>query len=353
MIYTITRMMRRIRRRKVLGIFAMLMILCISVVGNALTFFLFENQVQLGLTIGDSFWYSIISITTIGYGDYSASTVGARLGTVVFIVIVGLVAFTSTAGMLIDWILDLRIKEQTGMGNVQAKSHLLIINFPSENRVRQIIEEFVSDKGHENIEIVIITDTLATLPFDHPNVSFVRGSPLEEETHRRAMLSEAAKVIILTTNYDDPNSDSVVASVASVVHHLSPHSSIVAECLSTKHKLLFGNLEGVTLVYTLNMANNLLVQETQDPGVTVLTRAMTSNMVSGTLASTKVDSPVQDSMGYEQVAIKLLSQDINLVGVIRDEQVHFKFGDIFLAMGDLLVYISSGRYSWLALQKTL
>ena len=167
------------------------------------------------------------------------------------------------------------------------------------------------------------------------------------------MLSDAAKVIILSTNYDDPNSDSVVASVASVIHHISPHTRVVAECLSPKHKLLFGNLEGVTLVYTLHMANNLLVQETQDPGVTLLTRAMTSNMISGTLASTKVDSPVQDSMSYEQVAVKLLSQDINLVGVIRDKQVHFKFGDLFLAVGDLLVYISSSRYSWAALQQTL
>ena len=324
-----------------------------SILGNALTFFFFESPSQPDLTIADSFWYSIISITTIGYGDFSASTLGARIGTVVFIILVGLVAFTATAGMLVDWVLDLRIKEQTGMANIQAKGHLLIINFPNEARVRQIVEEFVSDPSHKKDDIVIITDALTTLPFSHPNVSFVRGSPLEEETYTRALLSDATKVIILNTNYDDPNSDSVVASVASVIHHLNPDVRVVAECLSPKHELLFGNLEDVTLVYTLRMANNLLVQETQDPGVTILTRAMMSNMVSGTLASTKVDSPVQDSMSYEQVAVKLLSQDINLVGVIRDKQVHFKFGDLFLAVGDLLVYISSSRFSWAALQKTL
>jgi len=346
-------MVRRIRRRRGLSVASMAAVLGISVVGNALSFFLFESPAQPELTIGDSFWYSIISITTIGYGDYSASTLGARIGTVVFIILVGLVAFTTTFGMLIDWILELRIKEQTGMASIQAKGHLLIINFPNEARVRQIVDEFVSDRGHKNQEIVIVTDAVATLPFDHPNVSFVRGSPLEEETYARALLSDAAKVIILSTNYDDPNSDSVVASVASVIHQLSPKSRVVAECLSPKHKLLFGNLDGVTLVYTLHMANNLLVQETQDPGVTLLTQAMTSNRINGTLASTMVDSPVEASMSYQQVAVKLLNEDINLVGVIRDEEVHFKFGDLFPVVGDLLVYISSSRYSWAALQKTI
>ena len=331
----------------------MVAVLGISVLGNALTFFFFESPGRPELTIADSFWYSIISITTIGYGDFFPSTLGARLGTVVFIVFVGLVAFTTTAGMLVDWVLDLRIKEQTGMVNIQAKGHLLIINFPNEARVRQIVEEFVSDPIHKKDDIVIITDTLTTLPFSHANVSFVRGSPLEEETYTRALLSAATKVIVLSTNYDDPNSDSVVASVASVIHHLSPHVRVVAECLSPRHKLLFANLENVTLVYTIHMANNLLVQETQDPGVTILTQAMTSNLVGGTLASTEVDSPVQPSLSYEQVAIKLLNQDVNLVGVIREEQVHFKFGELFLALGDRLVYISSSRYSWAALQLTL
>ena len=353
MIYSISRLMRRFRRKRSLGILAMVAVLLASVLGNALAFFFFESPAQPDLTIADSFWYSIISITTFGYGDYSASTLGARAGTVVFIVLVGLVAFTTTAGMLVDWVLDLRIKEQTGMANLQAKGHLLIINFPNEGRVRQIIEEFVSDPSHKSDDIFIVTDTLTSLPFSHPNVSFVRGSPLEEETYRRALLSHATRVIILSTNYDDPNSDSVAASVASVIHHLNPHLRVVAECLNPKHKLLFNNLEGVALVYTLDMANNLLVQETQDPGVTLLTRAMTSNLVRGTLASAEVDSPVEDSMSYEHIASKLLSQHVNLVGVIRDEQVHFSFVDLFLAVGDRLVYISSSRYTWAALLKTL
>ena len=353
MFFSIKRLMRQIRRRRTLGVASMGVVLAASVLANALTFFFFESSAEPAPSIADSFWYSIISITTIGYGDWSATTLGARIGTVVFVVVLGLVAFTATAGMLVDWILDLRIKEQTGMANVQAKGHLLIIHFPNEARVRHIVEEFVSDPGHKNDDIVLITDTVPSLPFIHANVSFVRGSPLEEETYRRASLSGATKAIILSTNYNDPNSDSIVASAASVIYHLNPQVKVVAECLSPNHRLLFRSLPDVALVFTLNMANNLLIQETQDPGVTILTRAITSNMIEGTLASTKVEAPAPDSLSYDQVAVKLLGQDINLVGVIRNQQVHFKFGDLFLSVGDMLIYISSSRYSWAVLQQTI
>jgi hypothetical protein len=106
------------------------------------------------------------------------------------------------------------------------------------------------------------------------------------------------------------------------------------------------------------MANNLLIQESQDPGVTLLTQAMTSNMIDRTLASTRVDSAPysgsnRGSLSYTQIAAKLLDKDINLVGVVRDKQAYLKFGGMFVTKGDLLVYISSSRYSWADLQESI
>ncbi len=108
--------MNRARRKRRVGVAVVLTALLTSIVGNALTFYLFES----GKSIGDSFWYSAISITTIGYGDLSANTVGARIGTIVFITLLGLTAFTAWAGMVINWLMELQHKypglEQVNVG---------------------------------------------------------------------------------------------------------------------------------------------------------------------------------------------------------------------------------------------
>ena len=158
---------------------------------------------------------------------------------------------------------------------------------------------------------------------------------------------------MLSTGYDDPNTDSVVASIASVLEHLNPDLRIVVECLDVSHTLLFQGTNNVSLVYTFTLSNNLLVQEVQDPGVNLLAQAITSNQIEGTLSSTQVEDGAEVSMSYRDVAKKLLDSDVNLVGVIRDSDVLVQFDDLALARGDRLVYIASARLDWKSLYSCL
>ena len=346
MLYSINRLIRKMRRRRELGALFLLFALAISIVGNTLNFFYFEQVSANPPGIWDSLWYSVISITTIGYGDFSSTTVGARLGTTVFIVIIGLAAFTTSVGLLVDWVVELRERERSGMGKSDARDHLIIVNFPGESRVRQVISEFLTDAQHEDRDIVIVTDGIERLPFVMTNVSFVRGSPLEEDTYRRAGIEHAEQAIILSTGYDDPRSDSYVASVAFVVENLNPDINIVAECMDSRHAALFSKSDQVSLVYALSLVTNLLVQEAQDPGVSLVTQAITSNEVEGTLATTTVEGDVGPNGAYDYIATKLLDHGINLVGVVRDDAVILRFHNEVCSQGDSLVYIDTNRWAW-------
>ena len=353
MIFRLNRLLAQIRRRKEIGLGVLLAVLVVSVLGNALTFFLFDRDLQDDLNIGDALWYSIVSITTIGYGDLTPVSMGARIGTTVFIIVLGLAAFTTAVGIGVDWILDLQFKERTGLSKALAKDHLLIVNYPNERRVRQIIDEFLGDPLHQRDEIVIVTDNVDSLPFSMKNVHFVRGSPLEEETYARANAGEARQAIVLSLGYDDPNSDSVNASIVSILEHLNPEIRTVAESLNVRHELLFKGSKNASIVHTFQISSNLLVQESQDPGANRLTQAITSNRVEGTLASTRVDEATSDSIGYPEIAKALLDHDVNLVGVLRAEDVHIQFRDLEMAEGDRLVYVAPERHDWQSIRTFL
>ena len=75
MMYSLSRLIYQIRRRRELGVGVLVAVLVTSIIGNSLTFYVFDGRGQ-GLSVWDSLWYSVISITTIGYGDLSAESLG-------------------------------------------------------------------------------------------------------------------------------------------------------------------------------------------------------------------------------------------------------------------------------------
>ena len=57
MFYSLSRLIRQVRRRKELGISLLLVLIVVAIGGNTLSFYLFESDANPDITVWDSIWY--------------------------------------------------------------------------------------------------------------------------------------------------------------------------------------------------------------------------------------------------------------------------------------------------------
>lgn len=343
----LVRLIRRVRNRPSIGFGVVAVLLFVAILGNATCFYTFEHQVKPELTWGDAFWFSAVSITTIGYGDITASTAGARMGTVFFVMLVGLTSFSLFFGTVLDAVSNTAAKAKKGLGRAMVKDHIIIVHFPNEQRIMQLIEEIRSDPEEGNCEIVIVSDAIDELPFRLPDVLFVRGSSHDVETYKRARAADCRMAVIVSPDYGNRNSDAIVAAAVSVLDRVHPETYIVAECLDEKHRALFDSCNCDAVVLGMTIAGNLLVQEVHDPGIAQLIEALTSNRRGTTLFSVDVN---EDGVAYLDLAGKLLGHKVTVMAVNRGTETYTLFNGLQSKVGDRIVYSAARRLDWKALQ---
>jgi voltage-gated potassium channel len=343
----LVRLIRRIRNRPSIGFALVAALLFLALVGNASAFYTFEHVVKPELTWGDAFWYSAVSITTIGYGDITASTTGARFGTVFFVMLVGLTSFSLFFGTVLDAVSTTASRAQKGLARAMAKDHILIVHFPNAQRVLKLIQEIRSDPEEGNCEIVIISDEIEELPFRLPDVLFVRGSSHDLETYKRARAEDCKMAVVVSPDYANRNSDAIVAAAVSVIDRVKSEIHIVAECLDEKHRPLFDSCNCDAVVMGMTIAGNLLIQEAHDPGIAQLIEALTSNRLGTTLFCVDVQ---EDGVVYLDLVTKLLGHSVTVMAVNRQSETHTLFNGLKSKAGDRIVYSAARRLDWKALQ---
>lgn len=241
-------------------------------------FMFFEIADKPDLAWADAIWWSFVTMTTVGYGDYFPVTTGGRYLIGIPTMIFGISILGYLLSTVATFLIEAHSKEVKGMGNLNIKDHILVIHFQSLTRIHEIIQELRSDHKTRGRAIVLIDDQLDELPpeLEESEIRFIRGNPTKESTLEKANFKYAAYAIILARDAQDPASDNHTLAVTLTLEQLNPKLVTVAECIDAERIDLMNKAGCDSVVCIAQLSSRLMVQEVLDPGVQLVLGELTS-----------------------------------------------------------------------------
>lgn len=230
-------------------------------------------------SITDAIWWSFVTITTVGYGDVTPTTIGGRItGVIVMIFGIGLLGmFTATvASMFVEG----KLREGKGLNQVSVTDHFLICGW--SYKVREIIEEMRADRKAADKPIVLIAD-LHEKPFKDEQCYFIAGEVNEESLERANLASASGVFIVSDDRLDSYSRDAKVVFSTLTIREHNADIYICVEITDTKNTRHCQRAGADEIIVIGQLSSNLLVQGALDHGITRIITELVSNRFGNSL----------------------------------------------------------------------
>ncbi|NHN47019.1 potassium channel protein [Halostella sp. JP-L12] len=211
-------------------------------------------------TVLDAFYYTIVTASTVGYGDVTATTQTAKLFSI-SVVTIGTASFAIALGALLGPAIEARLTKALGkMTESQLElleNHVLVLGYG------ELTEPLLSELDDSVVEYVVIAPrSERTQALRDRGVHVINEDPSDEESLERAQLADA-RAVIAATNSDGDDALSVLTA-----RQLRPNVRIVAAATDRENVEKLRRAGADTVISPATIGSHLLAQSALGEGDT-------------------------------------------------------------------------------------
>jgi voltage-gated potassium channel len=194
------------------------------------------------MSLGDAVWVTVITATTVGYGDVSAKTYLGRLATIVLMLVGTIFVLATMASLFFERAAETRELRSRGRYRWKLNMHLLIISTTGREPVKylvRLVSQLRQDARWHDQPILILTHGFdgTGLPAELQALGVVHysGDGDNADELDAARLGTASQVVVLG-DPADVKADAYVFDVVTRVRAFGYAGPIVAECVDDRNR---------------------------------------------------------------------------------------------------------------------
>lgn len=201
-------------------------------------------------------WWSIVTSTTVGYGDLFPASNAGKIVAVLLPMFMGIGLGAAFITHVASWLIERRDKKMHGEEEYQGKGHILLVGYTEETE--QLINEIQNDESYVDQEIVLVAN-IDRHPFSgKEHLFFIKGRPDTSETLNKASTADAQRIVIHTGSDEES-----LFALINVMKLKSADCEVTARCLSSQSMDTFSSVHG-NFQIILQMTAEMMVQAMQD-----------------------------------------------------------------------------------------
>jgi len=229
------------------------------------------------------FWWAIVTMTTVGYGDYAPSTSEGRI----FAVLVMFAGISLTAmftAVISSIFVAKRIREDKGLEKVNVKNHIILCGW--NRNADKIIDSIQYLSEGRRKDLVLINDldeeTVARLKTRYRDIHlhFVAGDYTSEQILQRASLEAADTIIIIPSDVDatiqNPDEKTILATLT--IKGLEPNKRLIAYLYSRENLTHIKRANADEVVISDDFGAFMLASHVMDPGIPQTLNSLLDNV---------------------------------------------------------------------------